>query len=246
MKQHIANILTMSNLFCGCCAIVCLFQNELTGTVLFFALGFLFDAFDGRVARHFGVTGPMGKELDSLADMVTFGVLPGMILYFLLGKSFNFGDNARMFGIGHGGGITMWAFPAFLVSIFAGLRLAKYNLDTRQSDTFIGLPTPANTTFVIGLLLVYIFNTNNLGDTLMNPFLLFGIISVLSFLQIAEIPMLNFRFKDYSFGNNMARYLFLAFSVLSVVLVREGSPSLIVFFYVLISIANNTMVQRND
>jgi CDP-diacylglycerol---serine O-phosphatidyltransferase len=259
LKQHLANILTMSNLFCGCCAIVCLFQNQHAGVVIFFALGFLFDALDGRVARHFGVTGPMGKELDSLADMVTFGVLPGTIMYYLLSKAMGFGEYARMFGLGHGGGVVLWAFPAFLISVFAGLRLAKYNLDTRQSDTFIGLPTPANTTFVIGLFLIYMNNTmppgnwfvdaagnpQGFGDLLMNPFLLFGIIGVLSFLQIAEIPMLNFRFKDYTFANNMARYLFLALSVLSILSLREGSPALIITLYVLVSIVNNMMTKSN-
>ncbi len=258
IKQHLANILTMSNLFCGCCALVCLFQNEQKGVVIFFVLGFIFDALDGRVARHFGVTGPMGKELDSLADMVTFGVLPGAIMYYLLNKSFSFGEFSQIFKLGHGGGVVLWALPAFLISVFAGLRLAKYNLDTRQSDTFIGLPTPANTTFIIGLFLIYINNTTLLGnlfmdsegnpkgvgDLLMNPFLLYGIVGILSFLQIAEIPMLNFRFKDYSVTNNLARYLFLGSSVLSVLLFREGAPAFIIFFYVIISVVNNSFTVK--
>ena len=249
MKQHIPNILTMSNLFCGCCAIVCLLveKDAYLHVVMFFALGFLFDALDGRMARHFGVSGPMGKELDSLADMVTFGVLPGAIMFSLLSKSFYFGDYAAYFGINnnHGGSaVNLWALPAFLISVFAGLRLAKYNLDTRQSDTFIGLPTPANTTFVIGLLAICFNNSMGLGDYLYNPFALFAIILLLSYLQIAEIPMLNFRFKNYGFVGNESRYVLVAISLASLILFKEAAPAIIIFFYVMMSVLNNLLITK--
>ncbi len=236
--KHIPNILTLANLLCGCCAIVCF----LTGLNLenytlgfwFFCAGFIFDAADGPIARKLGVSSPLGKELDSLADMVSFGVLPGVILYVLLLKSFAFDPEWMKYT--HAQGFNWRAMPAFLVSVAGGYRLAKFNLDTRQSDVFLGLATPACTTFVIGLFLIFIFNTQGLGESLMNPYILYSIIPILAYLQISELPLMKFRMSSYGWKGNEARYLFLATLIIGLVLFQEGVFAFGVFSYIVCSL----------
>ena len=258
--NQIPNILTLCNLFCGCCAIVCALGNHYNEAFYFFCGGFFFDAADGPVARKMGISSEMGKELDSLADMVTFGVLPGIIMYILLIKSFGFGGDAA--NIRHGAieALNYKALPAFLISVFACYRLAKYNLDTRQSDVFLGLATPASTTFVVGLMLIYANNTTlmgnmeidnagnikSLGDIIMKPYLLYGIIAVLCFLQISELPLMKFRMKNYGIKGNEMRYAFLALLVIGLILFKEAVFAFGVLAYIACSLVNNLMFERRE
>jgi CDP-diacylglycerol--serine O-phosphatidyltransferase len=244
MKQYIPNLLTLSNLFFGCCAIVCILNNAPLDAFWFIAASFVADGLDGQVARVLNVSSPLGKELDSIADTVSFAVVPGMILYVLLCKSFAMTPSWAKYG--HAvQGVILPALPAFLVSVAGGFRLAKYNIDTRQSNKFIGVPTPANTVFVAGLLLIYannpILGGTSLGEMLLNPYLLFTLIPILSYWQIAELPLMNFRPQGFSWQENKFRYIYIAAAVVGVLLFGSLGISLSVVSYVLISIVENSL-----
>lgn len=225
MKRHLPNILTLLNLFCGCCAILCVLdQQYVLAFWLLFTAGW-FDFFDGLVARWLKVQSPLGGELDSMADMVSFGVVPGVILYVLLRASL--GSTELFF---------LPATPAFLLPMLAGLRLAKFNLDTRQTDSFIGLPTPATTMYVTGLMLIYHFDSLGLGSLMTNTYFVVANILVLSYLLVAEIPMFSFKMKKFQWQGNEIQFIFMGLVIGLTIAVREVAFSLVVVLYVLFSL----------
>ncbi len=226
MRQQIPNVLTLTNLFCGCLAIVCALHFKFVPVVWLIAIAFVADALDGQVARWLNVSSPIGKQLDSLADMVSFGVLPGMIIYSLLIKSF---------GIASPDSLIVEAAPAFLLSVFAGYRLGKFNVDTRQSDTFLGLATPACTVLVAGIMLIYHFGTTEVKTMIADKVFLYALIIVLSFLMVSDLPLLNFRFHHYRWKGNKARWVFLI--GLPVIALVSGYAffALAVVWYILVS-----------
>ncbi|MBX2870759.1 MAG: CDP-alcohol phosphatidyltransferase family protein [Saprospiraceae bacterium] len=229
MKKWIPNALTLLNLFLGCCALMALFTQDYLLAIGFIAGGLVADFLDGAVARLLQVHSPLGKELDSFADMVTFGVVPGLILYILIAEGFS--------GGGFSGQLQWSALPAFVLSAFSGLRLAKFNLDTRQSQTFLGLPTPSATIFVVGLLLIWHFNSFELSNFVGQPILLYGVTLVLSYLLVCEIPMFSFKLKALGWKGNEVRFSFLGISILLVPLLREAAVSAIILIYLLINIS---------
>ncbi len=227
MRKHLPNIITLINLLCGCCALVSLLNEQFITAFYFLILAGIADYGDGMLARILKVNSPLGKELDSLADMVSFGVVPGAILYTLLAKSF---------GIETSGSIIWEAVPGFTISLFACLRLAKFNLDTRQSENFIGLNTPAATIFVAGLMLIYAKNTMGLGSFVLQPWLLYAITAGLSFLLVAEISMISFKFKKLQWKGNEPRFIFLIFTIIALVFFKELAFTLSITVYILYSI----------
>lgn len=230
MKKHIPNILTLLNLFCGCCAILCILDKRyVTAFWLLFTAGW-FDFFDGLVARWLRVQSPLGGELDSMADMVSFGVVPGTILYVLLRTSLG------------GDALLYWsATPAFLLSMMAGLRLAKFNLDTRQTDSFIGLPTPAMTMYVTGLMLIYHFDSFGLGTLVSNTYFVIANILLLSYLVIAELPMFSFKMKTFQWQGNELQFIFIGLVIVLTLLLREVAFSLVVLLYIICSIVQSVV-----
>lgn len=247
MKKHIADLLTLSNLFFGCCAIVSILNSAPIDAFGFLIAAFVADGLDGQVARYLNTTSPFGKELDSVADTVSFAVAPGMILYLLLCKAFAMHPDWMKYSQ-QANGLVLPALPAFLVTVAGGYRLAKYNVDTRQSDHFIGVPTPANTLFVVGLLLIYATNPMigeiELGNSLLDPYLLFSLIPVLAFWQVAEIPMMNFRMKGFGWSENKFRYLFLLLVLASFMTLGEIAVALVTVLYVLVSVAENVLSSK--
>jgi CDP-diacylglycerol---serine O-phosphatidyltransferase len=246
ITSYIPNALTLSNLFCGCCAIVCVFNNAPVDAFWFLVAAFVADALDGQAARYFGVSSPMGKELDSIADTVSFAAAPGMMLYVLLSKSFAMSTEWMKYG--HVvQGVILPALPAFLVSIFGGYRLAKYNVDTRQSDKFIGVPTPANTIFVMGLWMAYATNPIiggiPIGEVMMKPIFFFTLIPILAYWQVAEMPLMNFRFKGFGWKENQFRYTFLLMAIGSILALGIVGISAAILLYVLISLLENSLTQ---
>jgi CDP-diacylglycerol---serine O-phosphatidyltransferase len=245
IKSQLPNLLTLANLFFGCCAIVCIFNNAPMDAFWFLVASFLADAADGQVARALKVSSPLGKELDSIADTVSFAAAPGMMLYVLLCKSFAM--NPAWMRYAHAvQGVVMPALPAFLVTLAGAYRLAKYNIDTRQSDKFIGVPTPANTLFVMGLWLVYATNpiygeSFSLGEKLLNPYVIYSIIPVLAYWQVAEIPLMNFRFDGFGLGQNKFRYLFLILALVCMGIFGSIGLSLSILLYVAISMIEEGM-----
>ena len=228
LKKHIPNSITLLNLFCGCCAVLNVFEGQYLPAFWFFLAAITADYFDGAVARMLRVHSELGKELDSLADVISFGLLPGSIYYMLLVQGLT-GDI-------HFQGLHWQATPGFLVTLFSALRLAKFNLDNRQSDYFIGLPTPSGTIFATGLMLIAYFNSFGLAPLVTAPAFLYPCIILLSAVLLAELPMFNLKFKHLAWGGNEIKIIFAAVAFLLLFLLREAALSLIILLYISISI----------
>ncbi|WP_375417884.1 CDP-alcohol phosphatidyltransferase family protein [uncultured Hymenobacter sp.] len=240
MKKHLPNAITCLNLLCGCLALNCIFVGSaaepLRGLELgayLVALAALADFADGLVARALRVSSAIGKDLDSLADMVSFGVVPGAILMQLLRQATA------------GGAWSDWLpYAGFVVSIFSALRLAKFNNDTRQSDSFIGLPTPACTLVVASLPLILTHDRFELAPVLLNPWLLLGLTALLSGLLVAELPLFALKFKSLAWVGNQRRFLFLALTAGLLLLLQAAAVPLVVLLYVLLSVPRRRARQQ--
>jgi CDP-diacylglycerol---serine O-phosphatidyltransferase len=226
IRRNIPNALTCGNLLCGCVGVVEAFHNNLLLSCGLIGVALIFDFFDGFSARLLKVSSPIGKDLDSLADMVTFGLLPSIIVYQMLMDSI-----PDLMGI--------WkAYPAFIIAIFSAIRLAKFNNDPRQTDSFIGVPTPANAMLIASLPIIVnthenwkplIINTNNL--------LILSI--VMSYLLVMEMPLLALKFKSFGWKGNEFRFIFIGLTVLLLILLKIVAIPVILVLYVLISIVSN-------
>ena len=237
MKKHIPNFLTLLNLFCGCCAIVSILDGQYTGGAIFIGISLIADFFDGYAARCLRVSSPLGLQLDSLADMVSFGVVPGIIVYSLLSVTL-MSSNDIIGGNGEDIStsllLSIKVLPAFIITTFSCLRLAKFNLDTRQTQSFIGLNTPSNTTFYIGLMLIAEYNSFGLAHFVSNPVFLYSLIPISSYLLVAEIPM--FSMKG---GFDKMKITYIVLSTLLLIFFRELALSLNMIIYVLFNISNH-------
>lgn len=237
MKKNIPNIITLFNLFCGCCALASVFYGQFVQAVWFSFAGGVADYLDGSAARWLNVKSALGKELDSIADMVSFGVVPGAILYILLVKGLKGQDVLPI-------ELTLVAAPAFLVSVMSGLRLAMFNLDTRQTENFIGLPTPAATLYTVGLLLIFHNNSFGLAEFVIHPIFLGINILALSYLLVSELPMFSFKFKKLTWKGNEMRFLFLGMTILALIFLKEAAFALMILIYVLLGIFSKFFVKN--
>ncbi len=235
MVKQIPNALTLLNVFCGSCALVSIQNGRYTEGVIFLIVALVADFFDGFAARLLNIHSDMGKELDSLADMVSFGVVPGMILYKLIKTS----DLVSAFEQSY------LPLLAFVVTVFSCYRLAKFNLDTRQTTGFMGLATPANTIFFIGILLIKQNELEGLDALVANKAFLYALIPLSSFLLVSEIPMFSFKFKGIGWVGNEIRYIFAAIAIALLVLMREAAISLLIVVYVSINVVFNQLKAQN-
>ena len=241
MKAIIPNCITLLNLFCGCAAIVCLLDLQLLWAFWFLLAAGLLDVADGLVARLLGVSSEIGKELDSLADMVSFGVVPGVIYYVFLDLQSSHVDGlAAKYQVSW----NWYASPAFLVPMFSALRLAKFNIDDRQTDGFLGIATPTSTLFAVGLMLIYATDTFGWGARILSPWVLYPSIFITSALLVAEIPMFSFKMKDFGWPGNQIRYIFVALTVLLVFLFKQAALPFIVFTYLILNISSWLITQQ--
>ena len=225
IKRHIPNSLTCCNLISGCVATGCAFYGQYQYAVLMIVIGAVFDFFDGMVARALGVSSPIGKELDSLADVVTFGVAPSAIIFYLFHEVHM---PEMLVPIK-----DLLPYTAFLMAAFSALRLAKFNLDERQSQQFIGLPTPANALFWGSLVLGgHAF----LVSLKFNAVFLFLFMLLFCMLLVCEVPMLALKFKNFSWQDNKERYVFLL-GCLPLLLLGTSALAAIIIWYVVVSIA---------
>lgn len=259
IKKHIPNAITCCNLLCGCLAIVQAFEGDLINAAYLVGLAAIFDFFDGFAARMLRVTSPIGKDLDSLADMVTFGVVPGIVMFHLLRTGFmkdmlsdvktDFTD-AEFFQTipqDHAGVGYYLSFLPFMIIVFSALRLAKFNNDTRQTSSFIGLPTPANAILICSLPLILKFtNSPQLSDIILNPFLLMFLSIALSYLLVAEIPLFALKFRTFSWVGNRTRYIFLILCVILLVLFQFVGIPMIILLYVIMSINSNYFAKHRE
>lgn len=228
MKKQIPNLITLGNLLCGVLAAYCAANDRLHLAALLICLGILLDFFDGMTARLLGVSSPIGKELDSLADVVTSGVAPGFIVFKMIQQC------------APAGSVFQWiALVALLIPLFAAYRLAKFNLDTRQSHSFLGLPVPSNALIWVGLAL-------SLGTATFDPIAhqLWFVVAVIAvslltdILMVSELPMfsLKFNFKDLTWRTNSIPYIFLIGCALIIALTRHWfAISIIILWYILFS-----------
>jgi CDP-diacylglycerol--serine O-phosphatidyltransferase len=223
MKKNLPNAITLLNLWCGCLALAAAFRGDVNGIVLWTVAAAVADFLDGATARWLKVQSPLGAQLDSLADAVSFGVVPGAIFYFMLG-----GIAAPEFSFA--------AVPGFLISVFAVLRLARFNLDTRQHEHFIGLPTPAATMFALGWLLIVHTDALGWSGVLGQPLIIYSGIAALCLLMNAELPMFSLKFKSLGWRGNEIRIIFVAGSLLLLLLLRSAAPLLIIGAYIIVSL----------
>lgn len=241
IKRNIPNAITCGNLFCGCLAIVQAFNGELILSAYLVGIAAILDFFDGFAARLLKVSSPIGKDLDSLADMVTFGVVPGIILFKLTNSALNINfEGAELIQK-----YSYLCYITFIIPIFSAIRLAKFNNDTRQSESFIGLPTPANAILICSIPLVvnwhpqFTLEEFNAYEILLNPVNLIISSFILSLLLVAELPLFALKFKQFKWQGNEIRYLFLFFSLIMIILLHEKAIPLIIISYVIFSMINN-------
>ncbi len=225
MKRHIPNIITLCNLVCGCVAVLRGFEADYSGALLWICAGALFDFFDGFAARLLGVSSPVGKELDSLADNITFGLAPSAICFSLIADGVKPDWHTMI--------LSVLPYLAFVMSAMSGLRLAKFNLDERQATGFLGLPTPANALFwsalAVGAQEWLATSPWAVWTVLLGVF-------VMSFLLVSEIPMFALKFKHFGLQGNGLRYGFIVCSAVMLLFLGLTGLALIIPLYVIVSI----------
>ena len=236
MKKHIPNTITCLNLVCGCIAIVCAFEGNLVWSAYLVGIAAVLDFLDGFAARILKVHSEIGKQLDSLADMVTFGVVPGMVMLVLIHESLL--ENKKWVSYLFYDKQIPIPVLAFFITIFSALRLAKFNIDTRQTDSFIGLPTPANALLICSLPLIIKYSPE-LRYVVMNSQLLLFLTFLLSYLLIAELPLFALKFKNFGWADNKIRYVFLIISLVLLIVFQFVAIPLIIFLYIIMSVVNN-------
>ncbi|MGL4598289.1 MAG: CDP-alcohol phosphatidyltransferase family protein [Bacteroidia bacterium] len=254
----VPNLITLGNLLCGCLAIVFAFDGQLVLSAYLVGIAAVLDFFDGFVARLLNQHSPIGKELDSLADCVTFGVVPGIVLFKLLELSAYIKYQSMLAYTDFAGGTPVfekpwWVWIAFLIPLFSALRLAKFNIDTRQSESFVGVPTPANSILICSFPLILhavpgadLSALTGYEAWFLNPIVLIAVAVVMSYLLIAEIPLFALKFKSFGWAGNEIRWTFLLASVLLLVLLQYAGLPLIIILYVLMSVVNNLMKPKSN
>jgi CDP-diacylglycerol---serine O-phosphatidyltransferase len=222
LMKHLPNALTCGNLLCGCVGVVFCLENRSLPVAYFVWAAGVFDFFDGFTARWLKVTSPIGKELDSLADMVSFGILPALVMYKMIEASSS---------------SPYLPFIGFLIAVCSALRLAIFNVDETQHDSFKGLNTPANTLFITSLS----FLPGSIASFVQQDWVLILITIVFSFLLVSRINILAFKFKDFSWEHNKLRFTFIALAVLLLVFLGKPALPLIILFYIAFSLAGKVL-----
>lgn len=224
--RSIPNTITSCNLFCGCIAVYMAFKMNYEMSMLFIILGATFDFFDGMSARLLHVSSSIGKELDSLADDITFGLAPAAIVFSLFHEIY---IPASLSPIA-----DLIPYTAFLIAVFSALRLAKFNIDERQTSSFIGMPTPANALFWSSLV---VGSHDFLISDSFNAIYLLILVIVMSLLLVAELPMFSLKFKDLSWAHNKITYIFLLVCIPLLIIFRLSGPAAIIIWYIILSLA---------
>jgi len=252
IKKNIPNTITCGNLLCGCLAVVYAFNGNLVWSAYLVGIAAILDFFDGFIARLLNVHSEIGKQLDSLADMVTFGLVPGVVMFLLLFDATGIdaiinlnttaSDNNTEFPL-------LLTFAAFLITIFSAVRLAKFNIDTRQTHSFIGVPTPAVAILICSLPLIKHFQPQvgefNILLIIENPWFLLALTILMSYLLVAELPLFALKFKNFGWADNKIRYSFLITSLILLLLFQFIAIPFIIFLYVILSMINTIFVNKN-
>jgi CDP-diacylglycerol--serine O-phosphatidyltransferase len=222
LKKHLPNALTCLNVFCGSVAIPYALERNWQVVFVLVSLALIADFLDGFVARLLGVSSPIGRELDSLADVITFGVLPGMVMFRLMGDAACSGKCTGLLNP------TIYPYMAFLIPIFSALRLAKFNIDTRQTDHFRGLPTPANAIFFVSIpFLMEQFD--------LHPKVLLGLVFVFSYLLVSDFQLIALKFKSKSLKDNWDKLVLFLIGVVFLVFMTKTAFCYIIPIYIAFS-----------
>ena len=224
-RSLIPNLLTLSNLACGLWSIISIFQEAYVEAVYFLIASLIFDFFDGFAARLLKVSSKLGLQLDSLADLVSFGLCPGYLMYHIIASSSNLN------------GMDWLPITALAIPLFSAWRLAVFNIDDRQSEVFIGLPTPANAIMIFVIALFPIISDNEfLLNYLTQPLFLAIIALISAIFLVAPIPLISLKFKNTNWTNNKGRYILLLSIALLLLILRLEALVFIIPLYLLISI----------
>ncbi len=224
ISKHIPNAITCANLFSGCLGVVFAFRGDLVLAAYALFLAAIFDFFDGFAARLLQAFSGIGKDLDSLADVLSFGLLPGVIVYQL------FLQAPQIEGVS-----PYLNFIAFLIPVFSALRLAKFNTDERQAEIFIGLPTPANGVLIASLPFI-LQQHNTFSNYILNPYGLSCFVLIMCSLLVAEIPLMSLKFKTPDLNQNIYRYFLIGVSVILLVFFKFVAVPVILFMYITLSV----------
>lgn len=241
MKKHIPNFVTLLNVLCGSIAVLFAVNGHMTATAFFVILGIFFDFFDGLLARKLKVQSELGLQLDSLADMITSGLVPGIVMFHLLSLTV---DDFSL--VEHSDYLTeffsdieLLPFVGLIITLASAYRLATFNISTNQSDSFIGLPTPANTLLIISFPLIMEHQNNDMMNTIiLNPWFLIGVTLLSSFLLNSKIKLIALKFKNWSFKDNAARYLLIILALILLIIFKFAGIPLIIILYILMSLAS--------
>ncbi len=233
MKRHIPNFITSLNLFSGCIGIILALQYRIDYAAYFIAVSALFDFLDGMAARVLHVKSEIGKELDSLADVVSFGVLPGIIVYQLMAASPNTPEAGSV--------ISIFSLLALIIPVLSAVRLAKFNLDTRQTTSFIGLPVPANALFLGSLPLIkmqagYSDSLSWLSGVTDNYYVLALLAIGMSLLLVSELPLISLKFSNLKITDNKPQFILVLFAVTAFALLTFTAIPLIILAYIVLSV----------
>lgn len=243
MKSYIPNFLTLLNVFSGCVATVFAVLNQLEWAALFVFIGIFFDFFDGLAARALNVQSEVGVQLDSLADVITSGLVPGIVMFQLLnmsqtgGWNMPFNHEVTDTMAWYGTKINTISFIGFAITLASAYRLAKFNVDENQVSSFVGLPTPANALMILSLPLILMYHDNiALNSIILNPWFLVGLTLLSAYLLNSPIKLFALKFKNWSFKDNGIRYLFLIGSLVMLLTLRFLAIPFIIFAYILMSL----------
>jgi CDP-diacylglycerol--serine O-phosphatidyltransferase len=232
VKKHIPNLITLLNVFCGCVAVIFAVMNRMELAALFVFLGIFFDFFDGLAARVLKVQSDLGVQLDSLADMITSGLVPGIVMYQLLGMAAYGGWNADQAIHSGASGVV--------ITLASAYRLAKFNIDENQATSFIGLPTPANALLILSLPLILFYQNNDvLNSIILNQWFLIGLTFLSAFLLNSNIKLFALKFKNWSFKDNGLRYIFLLVCLVLLATLKFLAVPAIIAFYLISSLVSD-------
>ncbi|HUH25648.1 MAG TPA: CDP-alcohol phosphatidyltransferase family protein [Flavobacterium sp.] len=238
IKKHIPNAITLLNLMSGLIALVYAFDDNLQMAFFWVCMGIFFDFWDGFAARVLKVSSPLGTQLDSLADMVTSGVVPGVVMYQMLAhiqenfEQYNVTDDTFY--------MKLVPFIGFIITLGSCMRLGKFNIDTRQTSSFIGLPTPANALFILSIPMITSTTANDLVfDVFSNPYVLVFISLFSAYIMNAEIPLFSLKTKNKNLSDNKVTLLFLGICALLLLFFQFEAIPVIIGFYIALSIILN-------
>ena len=250
IKRHIPNFITLLNLYSGCIAVIFAVNGNFVTAALFAFLGIFFDFFDGLAARKLNVQSSLGIQLDSLADLVTSGLVPGIVMFKLISLAVDAPELLALtteWNTGFkwtGFKISILPLIGFLIPLASAYRLAKFNIDEDQQTYFKGLPVPANTLLILSLPLILEYQNNDIMNSIIiNKWFLIGLTIVSCYLLNSRIKLFALKFKDWSFKSNATRYIFLALSIVALVVLQFAAIPLIILIYILLSVLDQKQIK---